>query len=278
MFKFVFLLSFALSACASSSIRSENFQVEKIATRNLWVKTASGKTESFGSHSGVIKLSKGFLVFDSHANEAAEAEVINAIEEQTQLQVQRVIISHPHDDHANGRLFHIKRGTPVHVHAKALKELSDKKGVTTLTKKILAELDKEDVEVILVGRGHSAADVVLYDRKDRVLYTGDLFVNGYIGYLGEGHFTEWIQALDALLKMNVDVVVPGHGPVGTLADLKTFKNYLQDFVSSTRTYFNKHKSPKGYSLPEQYQSWGAQFFLEDNVARAFELWKKGLLD
>lgn len=274
----VCILCLMFSACATAGTSKKNFEIQKISERNLWVKTASGKTQSFGSHSGAIQLNSGLLLFDSHANEAAEEAVTKALETQTESPVQAVLISHPHEDHADGRGFHIKRGTPVHVHAKAVKELADKKGVEPVSKKLIAELEQEEIEVIRVGRGHSAADIVLYDRQDRVLYTGDLFVNGYIGYLGEGHFRQWIEALDGLLKLKVDVVVPGHGPVGTLEDVERFKNYLEDFVSSTRTYFNKHKSPGGYSLPEKYQSWGAQFYLEDNVARAFELWKKGFLD
>ena len=135
----------------------------------------------------------------------------------------------------------------------------------------------ESIDLYVIGAAHSSGDVIVYDRQDKVLFMGDLFVNTYIGYLGEAHFREWIRSLKNLETLEVTTIVPGHGPLATMPDLQRFRIYLEDFVASAKAHFDKGGLPASYELPEQYRKWGGQFFLSDNADRAYELWQKGLL-
>src|SRR5690606_19587117 len=110
-----------------------------------------------------------------------------------------------------------------------------------------------------------------------VLFLGDMFVNGHIGYLAEAHFIPWIKALDQMIALNPKVVVPGHGALGGGEDLKFFRQYLDDSSSSAQAHFDQKNSIEGYELPEKYKSLGSQFFLQENLERAFELWQSGTL-
>jgi cyclase len=69
------------------------------------------------------------------------------------------------------------------------------------------------VELIHVG-GHCADLTVAYVPSRRVLFASDDVVNGKEAYVGDGDLVTWIDALRRLRERPVELVVPGHGPVG----------------------------------------------------------------
>lgn len=86
------------------------------------------------------------------------------------------------------------------------------------------------------GRGHTDGDLVLLVVEDRVLVAGDLFFNGFypnIDLEAGGTVRDWPATLDAVLALDFDVVVPGHGPVATRADLERFRDFLRSLWAQT---------------------------------------------
>jgi cyclase len=73
---------------------------------------------------------------------------------------------------------------------------------------------------------HTPADVAVWFPETRVLLTGDICFIGVTPLAVNGLISGWIAALDALIALTPDVVVPGHGPVGTLADLVVLREYF----------------------------------------------------
>jgi cyclase len=85
--------------------------------------------------------------------------------------------------------------------------------------------DKE-VHLIEVGPAHTAGDVVVHVPADRVLFTGDiLFVDG-APIAWAGPVARWIAACDRILAMDVEVIVPGHGPVSDKSAVERMRDYL----------------------------------------------------
>jgi len=84
----------------------------------------------------------------------------------------------------------------------------------------------EDLEVQLryVGAAHSASDSVVWLPQSRTLFTGDLLFNAIVPAMPPGcNLVAWEHALDALIGLEPEHVVPGHGPVqspAALADLR----------------------------------------------------------
>ena len=63
-----------------------------------------------------------------------------------------------------------------------------------------------------------------------MLVAGDLFFNGYypnIDLEAGGTVAGWPDTLDAVLALDFDTVVPGHGPVATRADLERFRDFMR---------------------------------------------------
>lgn len=76
-----------------------------------------------------------------------------------------------------------------------------------------------------LGASHTASDSVVLVPDARVVYTGDLLFNHVTPVTWHGPVTSWLEALRAILALDADVFVPGHGPLGTRADLHTLEAY-----------------------------------------------------
>ncbi len=93
--------------------------------------------------------------------------------------------------------------------------------------------DKQ-VHLIEVGPAHTAGDVLVHVPSDRVVYTGDiLFIDG-TPIAWAGPVTNWIKACDRIMAMDVDAIVPGHGPITDKAGVKRMQDYLVHVDRETR--------------------------------------------
>jgi len=85
--------------------------------------------------------------------------------------------------------------------------------------------DKQ-VRLIEVGPAHTRGDVLVHAVADRVVFTGDiLFIEG-TPIMWEGPVDNWIRACQRIEAMDVDVVVPGHGPITDPSGARAVREYL----------------------------------------------------
>ena len=82
------------------------------------------------------------------------------------------------------------------------------------------------VELIEVGPAHTSGDTLAYVPDARAIYTGDILFIGGTPIVWAGPLSNWIAACDLMLGMDVDVVVPGHGPVTDKAGVASVRDYL----------------------------------------------------
>lgn len=97
----------------------------------------------------------------------------------------------------------------------------------------ILKLDEDFIRLIHVGRGHTDGDMVIYLPSRRVVITGDLVYNGYypmIDHQAGGSYLDWISALDEILRLGPQRIIPGYGPVTEPAEVKAFQGYLRDLV------------------------------------------------
>ncbi len=84
------------------------------------------------------------------------------------------------------------------------------------------------VEVLRMG-GHTAGLSVVYVPRERVLFASDLVFNGVHPYTKGADLARWVAALDEVLGMDVEVIVPGHGAVCGRTEVEEQRRYLQQF-------------------------------------------------
>lgn len=90
------------------------------------------------------------------------------------------------------------------------------------------------VQLIEVGPSHSLGDALIYVPDDKVLYTGDILFTGGTPIAWYGPVERWINVCNMVLEMDVETIVPGHGPISTLQDVREMRDYLQYVTDQAR--------------------------------------------
>ena len=91
------------------------------------------------------------------------------------------------------------------------------------------ELSVGGTRVLLhnLGPAHTAGDSVVFVPAERTLYTGDLLFIGGTPISWAGPISNWVAACQFMLDLDVDTIVPGHGPVTDKAGVQSVMDYLQ---------------------------------------------------
>jgi len=113
---------------------------------------------------------------------------------------------------------------------------------TTFTGETQRQVGDKIVELIEVGPAHTNGDILVYVPSDKVVFTGDiLFIEGH-PILWAGPVKNWINACDRIISMEVDFVVPGHGPVTDNRGVKAVRDYLAYIDTESRERFESGMS------------------------------------
>lgn len=101
---------------------------------------------------------------------------------------------------------------------------------TTFIDEMKISVGDKAVRLIDLGPAHTEADTIVYVPEDRTVFTGDLLFNEGHPIVWAGPVSNWIAACDYILGLDVDIVVPGHGPIAdkaAVANLKAYFDYLE---------------------------------------------------
>ncbi len=213
---------------------------------------------SFGANAGVVVGTKGAVVVDTLISAKEAGRLLRDVRAVTDKPVRYVVDTHYHLDHAFGNGVFEDGGAVVIAQEKdtaAMKAAGDKllagareMGLTaadlegtriapptiTFGDRLRIDPGGVTVELIFVAPSHTAGSAMAYVRERKVLFTGDILFTDYHPYLGEGDIDGWVRTLDAILLLDVDAIVPGHGPVSTKKDVQAMKEYLLAFDRNAR--------------------------------------------
>lgn len=110
--------------------------------------------------------------------------------------------------------------------------------VTPPTRTFDGRLDVEvggrAVELIEVGPAHTRGDTIAYVPDAKTVYTGDILFIGGTPIVWAGPLANWVAACDLMLGMDIETVVPGHGPLTDKAGIAAVRDYLA-FVDTEAT-------------------------------------------
>jgi cyclase len=100
-------------------------------------------------------------------------------------------------------------------------------------------LSDDTVRLHYFGPAHCDGDIVVHLEKRKVAFLGDLLFHGRFPWLGDCDLDGLISALGRVLALDIAVVVPGHGPPATLADVARFRDMLVELRAAVA------RAPKG---------------------------------
>lgn len=101
----------------------------------------------------------------------------------------------------------------------------------TFTGRLDVEVGGRVIELIEVGPAHTRGDTIAYVPDAKTVYTGDILFIGGTPIVWAGPLANWVAACDLMLGMDLDTVVPGHGPLTDKAGVAAVRDYLA-FVDS----------------------------------------------
>jgi cyclase len=236
------VLALAASFLAAPMPAQPKLKVEKLAD-GVWAATPES-----GANVGWFLLGDGVVAVDSGADAAIGREILKQIASTTGGKPVRVLVlTHAHADHAGGARVFVAAGARVICHesvaggilafvtqaatdpADPLAGKADVRPVVESISERSIQLDGiHNVQIYHLGPAHTAGDLVVYLAGDKILYAGDLALNGRQAFMQSPDVDPagWERALQALAHVPVDKVVPGHGNIGPTTGIKDTLAYV----------------------------------------------------
>ncbi len=115
-----------------------------------------------------------------------------------------------------------------------------------------------EIQLHVLGRGHTDGDLFIYLPKEKVVATGDALID-WMPFLNDAYPEDWVQTLTALEKLDFTQVIPGHGTVLPKSNLPFFRGYMVDLIAAV-----KKAAGEGATLEEMQKK------ISDELAPKYE--------
>jgi glyoxylase-like metal-dependent hydrolase (beta-lactamase superfamily II) len=242
--------------------------------------------EGAGGNIGVSVGSDGILIVDDQFAPLAE-KIKTALKTLGDGKLKFILNTHWHGDHTGSNAI-LGREAPIIAHDNVRKRLSTEQKieffkmtvppspaealpVITFDNSLSVHFNGEEIKVIHFPHGHTDGDSVIFFTKSNVVHLGDDFFAGRFPFvdLDSGgsvqglakNIGEIIPKIPAGAKL-----IPGHGPISTLDDLKAFHLMLIETTDVVRKKIAAKKTLeqiKSEGLPAEWKSWGEGFVKTD---------------
>jgi len=215
-------------------------------------KNSSAKN-SFGANAGIIIGKDGIVVVDTMISAKEAKRFIRDIRAISGKPIRYVVNTHHHFDHVFGNSEFAKLGAVVIAQENAGKAMEnsaketlrdiggygltpeDMQGTTvaypvlTYGDRMTIDIGGQQIELIHACHSHTDGDTLVYLPGKKVLFAGDILFTNYHPFLAEGNIEEWAKELDKIKTMDIEKIIPGHGPLSGKRDLDDMKEYIITF-------------------------------------------------
>jgi len=254
------LLFSCLDEQTSQALGSRPPEVHKITTD---VYAITGLFHSRGKkasvNAGIIFTEKSVIFIDAGMTIDSAEFIWKTASERIKENVRLyLILTHHHSDHVFGMRVFKDKGAKVIAHQGVEEELKDDNGFykqfiikmdglspeegdriygdvllstpdQLIQNDTVLKIDEAEIH-LLVTPGHADDEIVVYHPKSRTLFGGDAIYEGMppnTRFGGEKEWRLWISHLERLKKMEINVIVPGHGNLGSVDLLDRNIDYLK---------------------------------------------------
>ena len=253
-------LALALALLPAAATAQMRLSPEQIA-EGVWVSATPN-----GANVGWFLLGDEVMVIDSGASVNVGRLILDAIRRTAAKPVRYLVITHAHGDHAGGAPAFAAAGAQVicaesaapgvlavlqtaaaesspaaksagarasGAAASRAKEGSPaaapSRGVLTLSERILFAGGPRRVEIYFLGPAHTRGDLIIALPEQRIVFSGDVAVNGVIPYAraADADPAGWERLLPRLAALRIDKLVPGHGEIGPVQGISDTLAYLR---------------------------------------------------
>ena len=279
--RFFTIVLLALATCARAQQDFSTIEVKAThVAGNIYMLTGSG------GNIGVSVGADGILIVDDQFAPLAP-KIEAALKQLSPGKLKFVLNTHYHGDHTGGNKYF---GQQAHIiaHSNVRKHLGGKPGdsrpelpVITFDDTLSVWFNGEEIKLIHVPPAHTESDSVVYFTDANVIHFGDTFFSGRFPNIdlgGGGDVRGYIRGVaDAIQKIPADAkLIPGHGPLSTVKELKEFHEMLTETSGIVEKAIAAGKTLdqiKTDGLPEKWKGWEAPTLKTD---RWLEILHRGL--
>ena len=269
--------------------------------RDLWAFTAEGDPNT-----GVIIGDDGVMIVDAQATPRLAGKVVEKVRSVTDKPIKYVVLTHYHAVRVLGasaygaeqilasekcRSMVAERGkedwdSEFERFPRLFQGHESIPGLTwptmTFTDRMTVYLGNRRIDLMHLGRAHTAGDIVAWVPDEGVMFTGDIVEYHSACYCGDGHFSDWGGTLDAIKAYRPRAIAPGR------SDALVGDEMVEKAIENTREFLDRTYRPaaalaaRGGSLKEAWDAVRAEcdpkfadyaiyeHCLPFNVARAYD--------
>ena len=245
-----------------------------------------------GVNVGVSVGEDGILIIDDHYATLTD-DVRSALRKLGSDKPEFIINTHLHGDHTGGNESFGKESHII-AHKNVRKRLSSQPRATlppmpevglpviTFDEGLSFHFNGEELKVIHFSEGHTDGDAVVYFTKSNVLHLSDQYFEGRFPYVdldNGGDVANYAKNVEKIINMMPDdvIVIPGHGNVSNLEELKEFHDMLIETITIIWKQMSRHKSLNDLienGLPKKYKKWEWNFITEERwITIVYESYK-----
>ena len=258
---------------------------------------------------GELGVSNAGLLLDRDGNMAVDAlmvpsmtkRFVESIKKLTKKPVSRLINTHHHIDHSGGNFLFGEAAIISHTHcreemvrsgfsveayqqrmprfATEFAKIKYKIPTVTFEDHMVFHQSEREVELRHLGPAHTFGDAFVYLPKDKLLFAGDLAFYYVTPLAFQGHVGNWIKVADRILKMDVETIVPGHGPIGSKKELREMRAYLMLVRREAKKRFDlgmtEEQAARDVKLGV-YASWREPERILPNIMRLYQEFRNEL--
>jgi len=124
----------------------------------------------------------------------------------------------------------------------AFNEVTHTPATQTFSGTIWKDVGGRRFQLIEVGPAHTTGDLMVYVPDARTLFAGDILFIGSTPVMWAGPVENWLHALELILDLELDTIVPGHGPLTDKDGVREVKTYLEFVRGAARNCYEDKMS------------------------------------
>jgi glyoxylase-like metal-dependent hydrolase (beta-lactamase superfamily II) len=142
----------------------------------------------------------------------------------------------------------------------------------TFSGELALRVGERELRLVEVGPAHTRGDTLVHAPAQRVLFSGDILFSHAHPIAWAGPVSNWIAACERILAMDVDVIVPGHGPLAGLDAVRELRAYFEYLYAEARARHAEGMTPlqaaRSIALA-RWADWGEPERLVVNIANIY---------
>jgi len=208
------------------------------------------------SNAGLINGDDSSMVIDALTAPVLTKAFIAAMKKVNPKPFRHLVNTHHHPDHVRGNCFFLPIEIVAHEKCReavleagltfpvredwqeGIEELKLAPPTTTFADKMTYRYGDLEIQLVYNGAAHTMGDAQIYLPRDKVLFAGDVAFHYVAPHFWQGHGSGLLRVLDWIRDLDVETIVPGHGPIGGKKDIAEMREYVETLKREAKKRFD----------------------------------------